>query len=238
MAGTPNEVSTPEGFEFDALRRAENYRTTLLAEFRHFLKGHVLEIGAGIGQITCALSRLPGIEKLLAVEPEARFCQSFRRLHPRLTVLEGTLETVQIEPDWDAIVCVNVLEHIREDEAELGRFRQKLAARRGHLCLFVPARQEIYAPIDRDFGHYRRYARPELSQKLRRAGFSVLRLHYFNFIGYFAWWLCFCLLQNRQFDVDSVTFFDRFVLPWSSALERTVLRPPLGQSVIAVARAG
>ena len=48
------------------------------------------------------------------------------------------------------------------------------------------ARPEIYSEIDKDFGHFRRYTRHELRQKLERAGFQVLRLRYYNIAGYFA----------------------------------------------------
>ena len=133
MSEQPNATAHTENFEFDALQKAANYRTTLIQEFKPWLKGRVLEVGAGIGQMTAVIAQLPGIETLLGLEPEGKFCQKFRGLHPELHVVEGSLETVSIDPDWDAIVCINVLEHIRDDELELARFCGKLARRRGHL---------------------------------------------------------------------------------------------------------
>ncbi len=134
-------------------------------------------------------------------------------------------------------MSVNVLEHIQEDERELAVYRRKLAREKGALCLFVPARPEIYAPIDRDFGHFRRYTRPELRQKLERAGFEILRLRYYNFVGYFAWWLGFCVLKKRGFDLPSVRFFDRILFPPVHGFETRICAPPIGQSLLAVARA-
>src|SRR5262245_28969809 len=126
MSEQSNAISTTENFEFDALQRAENYRASLVREFAPWLKGRVLEVGAGIGQMTAVIARAAGIEKLFAVEPEARFCEAFRQLHPTLNVVQGSLESVSIDADWDTIVCINVLEHVREDAAELARFHQKL----------------------------------------------------------------------------------------------------------------
>jgi hypothetical protein len=103
--------------------------------------------------------------------------------------------------------------------------------------LFVPARHEIYAPLDRDFGHFRRYTRRSLQGKLESTGFQILTLRYFNFIGYFAWWLNFCLLKKRRFNRGAVVFFDKICFPPMYALESRVLRPPIGQSLLAVARA-
>ena len=59
-------------------------------------------------------------------------------------------------------------------------------------------------PIDGDFGHCRRYVKEDLAQKLEAARFEIVQLRYFNFVGYFAWWLNFCLLRRRHFDAASV----------------------------------
>lgn len=237
MSDKHNGLATTENFEFDALQKAANYRAALIREFAPFLGGRVLEIGAGIGQFSEALASLPGIEELVSVEPEAKFCDLFRRTHPSRALVRGTAEDVPVDPPWDALVAVNVLEHIEDDATELARWHQRLVGRAGHLCLFVPARQEIYAPIDGDFGHFRRYQRPELRRKLESANFGIVRLHYFNLVGYFAWWLSFCLMKKRHFDTKAVVFFDRIIFPVVHALESHGLRPPIGQSLLAVAQA-
>jgi hypothetical protein len=234
---TPNATAATEDFEFAALAEARNYRRALVAEFAPVLRGPVIEIGAGIGQLTTDLATVGSITRLLAVEPDAGFAATFQRLHPTREFLHGTASDIPAGTPWEAMVSVNVLEHIRDDAGELARWRALLAPARGHLCLFVPARPELYAPIDKDFGHFRRYVKPELRQKLEGAGFEIVRLHYFNAIGYFAWLASFVALKKRTFDVGSVRLFDRAIFPWSHALERRVLRPPFGQSLLAVARA-
>ncbi len=233
----PNEIVPDATFEFEALRHANNYRATLIREFGPFLKGGVIEIGAGIGQVTEMIAKHAGVEKVIGVEPDDRFCAEFRKRLPDQPLIHGTIEAVDRQSPWNAIVSVNVLEHIRDDERELKLYADILRAQHGHLCLFVPARQEIYAPLDQDFGHFRRYARPELRAKLEQAGFEIVRLDYFNWVGYFAWWFNFCLLKKRNFDVGAVKFFDGVILPVNHWLESRVCRPPFGQSLIAIARA-
>ncbi len=223
-------------FEFAALREARRYRAAIVEEFRPFLKGDVLEVGAGVGQMTAELQRLPEIKKLLAVEPDAAYSDVMRKDLRDVEILCGTAAQVPPGTSWDAIVSVNVLEHIAEDRAELGIYARLLERRAGALCLFVPARPEIYADIDRDFGHHRRYTRPELAHKLSKAGFEVLRLHYFGFIGYFAWWWNFRVLRCRTFSAEKVRLFDQWIFPVGRALEKTLMRPPIGQSLLAVAR--
>lgn len=236
---TRRESSAPSAdFEFDALREAANYRRALAEEFGPWLKGRVLEIGAGIGQFTATLREQPGIGELLSVEPDPGFCQEWRRQFPTGQLLQDTAAAVPLEPGWDALVSVNVLEHIEADAGELRRYAALLRRREGHLCLFVPARPEIFAPLDADFGHFRRYTKPQLRRTLSDAGFVVHRLSYFNLAGYFAWWVNFCLLRKRGFDAGAVRFFDRVIFPPQHWLESRVLRPPIGQSLLAIAQAG
>lgn len=231
------ETEPTPNFEFQALRWARNYRLALLEEFGAHLHGEVIEVGAGEGQFTELLVELPSVRRVVAVEPEPRFCAELRRRSPGTTVVEGTVAVLAPGTECDALVSVNVLEHIQEDMRELTDYARLLRKRRGWLCLFVPARQELYAQIDRDFGHYRRYAKPELAAKLRSAGFEVARLFYFNWAGYFAWWANFRLLGKRSFAPRAVRFFDRAIFPMVHAFESRLARPPFGQSLLAVGRA-
>lgn len=222
-------------YEFPTLELAANYRDALLAEFRPRLRGRVLEAGAGIGQFTALLLREAGIERLAACEPDPRFVERLRGQFPRLELIAGTIAAVPTAWPFDTILSINVLEHIAEDERELAAYRARLAERCGALCLFVPAQPEIFGTIDRDFGHCRRYRRSELRAKLNTAGFRIERLSYFNLVGYFAWWWNFRLRSRHGFDPASVRLFDRFIFPLQHAFESRLLRPPIGQSLIAVA---
>src|SRR5450432_3252944 len=161
MNSTANVIGTGN-FEFDALRYADNYRCALIGEFSRHLGTSVIEVGAGIGQITELLATAPGVEKVQAVEPDQKFCAEFRRRLPNLPLIQGTASDLPETTAATSIVCINVLEHIEKDEPELAQYARLLRASAGTLCLFVPARPEIYSSLDADFGHYRRYTRPDL----------------------------------------------------------------------------
>ncbi|HEV2318365.1 MAG TPA: methyltransferase domain-containing protein [Verrucomicrobiae bacterium] len=234
---SPNVSATTEDFEFAALSVADKYRKALVAEFSQYLRGNVLEVGAGIGQITEALLAKSDIERFVSIEPHPAFYSQLLGKFPGHSIIQGTIDDLKGERNWDAIVSINVLEHIKSDETELKSYHEHLRNKGGVLCLFVPARMEIYSEIDRDFGHFRRYSKPELRQKLERAGFQIVRLRYYNLAGYFAWWLNFCLLKKRHFDAGSVRFFDRFIFPLVHAFESRICPPLVGQSLLAIARA-
>ncbi len=233
--GTPNAAAQTADFEFAALREARNYRAALLRGFGPHLYGNVLEVGAGIGQMTDALLQISAIKFLTSIELDSAFCTAIRSRLPDHNLIEGTVADLDRAQEWNAILSVNVLEHIEHDTDELMAYRALLQPARGTLCLFVPARQEIYAPIDRDFGHFRRYSREELERKLRSAGFNQISIRYYNFIGYFLWWMSFCALKRRSFDVASVRLFDRVIFPIVHRIETHLLHPPIGQSLMVTA---
>ena len=237
MNESPDAPATAQDFEFAALSGADNYRNALLREFSKHLRGRVLEVGSGIGQITGQLLQNRAISRLVSIEPHLPFCAKLHEAFPGHPVIHGTIDDLKSDENWNTIISINVLEHITEDARELASYRRQLAKENGTLCLFVPARPEIYAQIDRDFGHCRRYTRPELRRKLEQAGFDVLCLRYYNFAGYFAWWLNFCVLRKRHFNAGAVRFFDRFIFPAVHGLESRVCPPPIGQSLLAIASA-
>jgi len=233
----PNTAASSEEFEFSALTAAVNYRHAIIEVFRNHLTGDVIEHGAGIGQISELVTKLPRVSSFLAVEPDGRYARRFSERLPGVPLHSGFLESLPQNTPCNTILSVNVFEHIDLDINEMAVCRQFLAKSQGTLCLLVPARPELYSQIDRDFGHFRRYTRLELKQKLLQAGFSVEKLEYFSLVGYLTWLVNFKLLGARQFDVRKLKVFDRWIFPLARRLEKLIGSPPVGQSLIVIARA-
>lgn len=222
-------------FEFAALAAAHNYRAAIVREFHDALRGKVLEVGAGIGQMTESLLNAPSVDEIVALEPDRTFEAAFRKHLPNTRLLQGSLEDLQENETFDTGVMVNVLEHIEDDVGALRCLRKHLAGPQSSVCLLVPARPELFAKIDSQFGHFRRYTSESLRGCLQQAGFHVGRLHYFNVIGYFLWYLNFTLRGATSFNPSLVGFFDRYVFRLGNLVETTVCRPCIGQSLIAIA---
>ena len=232
----PNARGGTEDFEFESLAAAVNYRKAIVGEFKAYLRGRVLEVGAGIGQISEAVLELSGVDDLVALEPDGRFHAVFKQRLPNTSLIEGTTNDLNEDEVFDSTIMINVLEHIEDDQTELRRISRILRPSGGHLCMLVPARPEIFSRLDAHFGHFRRYTKPELRRKLELAGFDVVSICYFNFIGYFAWLLRFKLMRKMSFDTEHVRFFDRRLFPLGHLFERNMTRPPFGQSLIAIAK--
>ena len=54
----------------------------------------------------------------------------------------------------------------------------------GILFVFVPALDILWTSLDTEVGHVRRFTRPMLASALARAGFEVVSLRYFDFLGF------------------------------------------------------
>src|ERR1700735_4111494 len=95
MSERPNELADTEDFEFAALGEAKNYRAALLREFSGYLRGQVLEIGAGIGQITEELLKNSAISRLVSIEPDLAFYTRLHAAFPAHEVIQGTVEDLK-----------------------------------------------------------------------------------------------------------------------------------------------
>ena len=236
MAKAFNKNVESADFEFAALHDAVNYQRLLIKELGAYVQGRTIEIGAGIGQMTGRIRKIPGISYLQSVEPDASFCREFRKALPQQPLIEGTIASVELS-GWDAIVSINVLEHIEDDQAELQAYYEHLKDSRGVLALFVPAQPELYSLMDKDFGHYRRYSRKELTRKLVQAGFKTERIRSYDFVGYFAWLAIYRVMKRRTFKPGSVKLFDRLIFPLENLIETRLCAPPIGKNLLVIARA-
>jgi SAM-dependent methyltransferase len=229
-------ITQEEEFEFQALWNAKNYRAAIEKEFAPYLRGAVLEVGSGIGQFSKNILGCSKVKNLICLEPNEEFIERHKVNNSAEKHIHGIAQSLLGSTHVDAIVSVNVLEHIQDDQNELNTYQKLLSKKQGHLCLLAPARPEIYSRIDHRFGHYRRYTKHELCDKISKSGLIVEKVFYYNFIGYFAWWFVFCLLKSSGFNPSSVCLFDRFIFPPVNWIERCVFRPPFGQSIVLIAR--
>ena len=82
---------------------------------------------------------------------------------------------------YDALVALDVLEHLAEEPLFLESARANLGAG-GLLLLTLPAHQFLFSEWDRRLQHFRRYSTPYLSKTLEDSGLRVLEAsHFFSF---------------------------------------------------------
>ena len=220
-----------------------NYNRWIADQFTPYVGQHVLEAGCGVGTLSeywIDRASFVGVDTeaecvakcqlRFADRPHARF------VHDRVGAPDWVSRWSQFRPD--TIVAINVLEHIREDLEALRGWRSILLARGGgRICVFVPAFEFAYSAFDHRYGHYRRYTKESLRDKLLDAGLELEVLRYFNLPGLLGWWSAFVLLRTQgTMGTAPLGFYDRVVVPIARRIEDAVA-PPFGNSVIAVCRA-
>ncbi len=225
----------------DVLAHADNYNRWILETFRPYLGERVLEVGCGTGNFSRLLLDLPNVRHLTAVDIVPAYVETVRN---RLEVPEGkTLEaycrnifrdTSNLGP-YDAIVMINVLEHIRNDREAVATLGSLLKPG-GRLIVLVPAMRFLYSKYDRSIRHFRRYEKRRLETVLSEQGFETEYLRYFNFVGMFGWWMKFCLMGQTEMHAGSVRLFDK-ISPAFRSVE-SLVPLPAGLSLISVSRFG
>jgi SAM-dependent methyltransferase len=221
-------VTEPLAHDLDAMAGAGGYNAWLVDRAGPWLRGRVLDAGAGIGTHTGRLRERA--DEVVALEPDPELASMLRRQVPGVKVVEGDANAV--EGPFDAIVCFNVLEHIADDEGTLRHFRELLAPG-GALLLLVPAHPALFGSLDRTFEHERRYSKADLHAKLARAGLSPERLRYVNPVGAVGWLVQARLLRREHLPPAGLGLYDRLV-PALRALDSLPL--PFGLSLWAVAK--
>ena len=137
----------------------------------------ILEIGFGTGGVLEAVSRYGktwGMDNAEAVEYT-------KKRYPSDRLREGRLPDKVSFPEnsFDRLIMLDVLEHIEDDFLSLKK-TAKLLRSGGILFLTVPAFNFLWSKHDEDAMHMRRYSRGEIIQKLKEAGFDIVKCSYFN----------------------------------------------------------
>ncbi|MFL6374500.1 MAG: class I SAM-dependent methyltransferase [Pyrinomonadaceae bacterium] len=229
-----------EGKDLEAMDGADAYRAWILDLFKPYLGKRIVEVGAGIGSFSKLLLETSP-EKLTLVEPSAMFDRlrnQFGEEAPgtRVKLYNQLFSDVAGEiriQEPDSIIYINVLEHIEDDIGELGLVRETLAPK-GRLFLFVPALPFLYSKLDRHIGHFRRYGRSELREKVADAGFRILELRWFDMLGIAPWLVKYRLFGSMTVEAAAVRAYDSIAVPLIRPLENFI-SPPIGKNLLLIA---
>jgi SAM-dependent methyltransferase len=240
---TSQHFETTTGFDeadeelsasLDNLDDAHNYASWIVELMSPYLRGDIIEIGAGHGTM---VERLTPHGSVTASELSERAAQLLRERfagRPEIQVVEGTAEQVMGTERYDTAVLINVLEHIPDDLGALEAIYEGLRPG-GRVAIFVPAHEALYSPFDHQIGHQRRYRRSLLAQTLTRAGFEIDELRYINFPGVLAWFVVARLLKQKPTHSTMATAFDKVAVPVLRRVEKR-WSMPIGVSLLAIGR--
>lgn len=202
----------------DAFSDAPNFNRWMADTIGPYLGKRVLEIGAGIGNLSRLLVRGKTLYIASDLDREHLERLKCRLAHrPHLTTAEiDAASTDQYSPFVglvDSVVCLNVIEHIEDDVGALRNINSVLEDG-GRAVILVPEGQGVYGTLDQALGHWRRYSDSQLRERMEEAGFAVERIIAFNRISRPGWWLNGRVLKRRVISRFQLSNFDRGVWLW------------------------
>jgi glycosyltransferase involved in cell wall biosynthesis len=221
----------------NSLTGTPQYLSWLTRVLRPHLGDTVLEIGAGLGNMT---GRLMGKKlRYVAGESDPLYLHALRNRFlrtPSVTVCKlDPADPADFEPwagQFESAMCVNLLETVENPRAVLGSLAKCLKPG-GVLVVLVPQGKGLYGSLDRAMGHKQRFTAAELEQILGGLGFTVEREHQINKIGALGWWFSSRVLGRKRISRPALKLWDKSV--W--LLRRIdVLLPWKGLSLVVVAR--
>jgi SAM-dependent methyltransferase len=225
-----------------AISNADRFNGWMTDQIKPYLKGNVLEIGSGIGNISaCLLNEelkltLSDVRTIYCDFLEAKFTTHKNIKEVRLLNLideDFDEKYADLFSSFDGAFALNVIEHIDNDELAIKNL-SKLIKPGGVLAILVPAIPKLYNKLDYALQHYRRYKKSRLTELINNNGFKTEKAFYFNALGIPAWWVNGSLLKKEAIQNSQMNVYDHLV-PIAKMLDWCVSQK-IGLSVIAISR--
>ncbi len=197
----------------------------------------VLEIGAGIGNITGRLMarRL----EYVAAEKDPLYLHALRNRFfraPNVCVrpLDPTVERDfdGLEEAFDTVLCLNVLEALDEPGPTVRSLSRALKPG-GTLLILVPQGPRLYCGVDCTLGNKRRFRLADVRVLVEEAGLRIEKVYQVNKAGALAWGIYGGLLGRKSINKLTLKLFDKSTWLWQRV---DPILPWRGLSLIAVAR--
>lgn len=223
------------GGELDVFVHARNWKQYWVSQLPP-LTGDVLEVGAGLATNTPLLVG-PQVRNWICLEPDRALLDRLRAAIAadpalaRCQAIHGTVASLDPAARFDAILYIDVLEHIDDDRGELRQAAERLQPG-GLLIVLAPAHQWLYTEFDRAIGHFRRYSKATLAAAAP-ATTRLRRLFYLDSVGMLASAANRVLLKSAMPSVSQVRTWDRGLVPVSRVVDR-VIGFSLGKSVVGI----
>jgi 2-polyprenyl-3-methyl-5-hydroxy-6-metoxy-1,4-benzoquinol methylase len=187
----------------------------------------ILDFGAGSGQLAEIWRKKFGVTPdCLEIDPhliKILVTKKFKVFN----------DTAAIQELYSFIYTSNTLEHIENDTQALKEIKNKMISG-GMLAIYVPALPILFSDLDRSVGHFRRYKKAELINKVVEAGFIVKECFWNDSIGIIASLFLKMFgfkgkvgLGNRK----SLIFYDRVIYPVSRILDQVLMRRIIGKNL-------
>lgn len=224
------------GNELQLFEKAKNWKDYYGSMIKPYLKGTVMEVGAGIG--STAQSLCDGSQQSwICLEPDHELAAQIeskinnKTLPSCCTLRKGILRDQPQEEKYNAIIYIDVIEHIEDDASELNEAASRLKDG-GHLIILVPAHNWLFSPFDKAIGHFRRYNK-EMLRNAVPSSLNSIALRYLDGVGLAASAANKLLLKQSYPTEKQILFWDRMMVPVSRITD-ALIGFSAGKSVLGI----
>lgn len=221
----------------DVISSADSFNRWMYDTIAPFCPGTTLEIGSGIGNIS----------QFFIKENKPIFVSDIRLNYRNFIknkfdldgkrVIDIDIADVDFQNKYkellgkfDSVFCLNVVEHIEDDNIAVANMMQLLKAG-GKLTVLVPAYHWLYNGLDVTLNHYRRYNKKSLVKLMSKHG-ALNNSFYFNAIGILGWFVSGKIFKNKTILQGEMKLYNSFV-PLFKLVDRILFRK-IGLSVVCV----
>lgn len=136
----------------------------------------ILEVGCGLGELAFALAEQEYVVDACDLSVQAiQSAESRSKIGRRPNFFVADAASFCAPGQYDAILCLEVLEHVPDDVAMVRNLAHSLKPG-GALICSVPHSMALWSLSDEAMGHLRRYTCQEMRTLLEAAGLSIKRL--------------------------------------------------------------
>jgi glycosyltransferase involved in cell wall biosynthesis len=217
------------------LESARKFNLWMGEMLRPYVGDRVLEIGAGIGNLT---NQFIPREFYVAsdVNPHyIHYLSSYAHGKPYLSVMHIDANVASdfagLEGKFDTAMMINVLEHVHDEQGALRNLWSALAPG-GRAVILVPSRPTLYGSLDHVLGHRERYTVSSLQAAIQRSGFRLEKLFDFNRCSVPGWWWNGKVLRKKTFSRVQLKVLNT-IIPILKRIDK--VWPWQGLSLIAIA---
>lgn len=222
------------------LSNANRLNDWMFESIQPYVKGNILEIGSGIGNISACFIK-SGYAINLS-DYSDYYCEYLSKKFSSEELVKGIYQIDLVEENFeekyahlfstfDTIFALNVIEHIEDDQKAISNCK-KLLTPNGHLIILVPAWQMLYNGFDRELEHFRRYTKKTIRALIKSQDLKIITTWYFNLAGILGWFVSGTILRKKTLPGDQIDLYNKLV-PIFRLVDKITFNQ-LGLSVIIV----